>query len=82
MLKVQQTGDHYPSLQKSLSPTTRFLKALEDLTFMGPILARSFAVTIPQTVEVTDGPGKHKEYLQQLGAGKVLLYPDGSKLEN
>lgn len=82
VLNVQQTGVHYPALQKPLSLITRFLRSgdvLEDLTLTGPVLTRPFSVTIPQTAGWT---GKTPGIPTAVSAETVLPYTNGSKLEN
>ena len=41
-----------------------------------------FTITIPRTEEDLEKPSKHQDILYQLEDGTILLYTDGSKLED
>ena len=75
----------YPTLPIPLSLAARIMQVgdvFEQLSRESPAPLPPFLVTIQQATDASEGQDKHREFLQQFDPGLILLYTDGSELDN
>ena len=73
---------HYPTLRRPMSLVARHLRAgeiLEDTHIAGPSPTPPFPISMARLEDPAEAPQQHRDHLQKLPEGTVLLYTDGSK---
>jgi hypothetical protein len=84
-MNLERSTVYYPSLKKPFSLVVPFLSpgdVLEDLETPGPLPVPEFKVTIEALSKPPNGPELHQKQLQSLPPRTILIYTDGSKLED